>query len=191
MQNDCNLSTFLIDPVIFGPGNCRLIITPPCMTLAGMEVEGEWEDGSLVYGVPVGTDSYVAAMLDLLAPRPPRPPHLPHHLHLQGGTGQGALHDRPHLQGQCLREDWGQEGRHLRRRPAVRGSRGDGWRPCHYRHKQEIMRLLGWCGVASTWEGVVTTEEGVASTGEGVTSTVEVVATTWAGVTYISGVPSP
>ena len=37
----------------------------PGMTLAGMEVDGEWESGCLVYGVPVGTDRYVAAMLDI------------------------------------------------------------------------------------------------------------------------------
>ena len=36
----------------------------PGMTLAGMEVDGVWESGCLVYGVPVGTDRYVAAMLD-------------------------------------------------------------------------------------------------------------------------------
>ena len=34
------------------------------MKLAGVEVEGEWENGCLVYGVPVGTDRYVATMLD-------------------------------------------------------------------------------------------------------------------------------
>ena len=34
------------------------------ITNAGLEVDGSWEPGFLVYGVPVGTDKYVEKMLD-------------------------------------------------------------------------------------------------------------------------------
>ena len=38
---------------------------PPDIKLAGAVVEGKWETEWLVYGCPVGTDAYVAHMLDV------------------------------------------------------------------------------------------------------------------------------
>ena len=38
---------------------------PPGLKQAGRVVEGRWEPGWLVYGVPCGSDQYVAAMLDI------------------------------------------------------------------------------------------------------------------------------
>ena len=135
-----------------------------------------------MYGVPMGTDSYVTAMLDLLAPRPPRPPHLPHHLHLQGGTGQGALHAAPTCSDSVCERIGSRRVDTFADALLCEGHSRDRWRPRHDRHKQEIMRLLGWCGVASTGEGVATTEEGVVTTGEGVATTEEGVVTTEEGV---------
>lgn len=37
---------------------------PPDLKLAGAQVEGRWETGWVVYGCPVGTDTYVEHMLD-------------------------------------------------------------------------------------------------------------------------------
>ena len=63
-MNQCNLRLNLSKCELFSWSGELPANTPPGMTLAGVEVDGKWENGCLVYGVPVGTDAYVAAMLD-------------------------------------------------------------------------------------------------------------------------------
>ena len=49
---------------VFTWSGCLPVGTPRGMTRAGARVDGRWEVGLLVYGVPVGSDVYVAHMLD-------------------------------------------------------------------------------------------------------------------------------
>ena len=64
VEEKCNIQLNLRKCEVFTWSGQLPAGTPHGMTLAGVEVEGVWEDGCLVYGVPVGKDRYVAALLD-------------------------------------------------------------------------------------------------------------------------------
>ena len=64
VKEHCNLRLNLSKYEVFTWSGQLPAQTPPGMNLAGAVVEGEWEVGCLVYGVPVETDQYVSHMLE-------------------------------------------------------------------------------------------------------------------------------